>query len=94
MTSKRTDQSYGLPAPITKLTYEQDLKLRVLHDRLQETYHDNKDDVITLLMALQHQNFVLGNSITNLVNKWPSIHEDIIFIGPSERISKEIRSKE
>ena len=23
------------------------------------------------MMALQHQNFVLGNSITNLVQKWP-----------------------
>ena len=77
MTSKRTDQSYGLPAPITKLTYEQDLRLRVLHDRLQETYHDHKDDVITLLLALQHQNFVLGNSITNLVNKWPKVQPTI-----------------
>jgi hypothetical protein len=71
---------------------EQDLKLRVLNDRLTENYHDLKDDVITLVVALQHQNFVLSNSITNLVNKWPSIHEDIIFIGPSERISKEIQS--
>ena len=77
MTSKRTDQSYGLPAPITKLTYEQDLKLRVLHDRVQETYHDHKDDVITLLLALQQQNFVLGNSITNLVNKWPKVQPTI-----------------
>ncbi len=77
MTSKRTDQSYGLPAPITKLTYEQDLRLRVLHDRLQETYHDHKDDVITLLLALQQQNFVLGNSITNLVNKWPKVQPTI-----------------
>ena len=77
MTSKRTDQSYGLPAPITKLTYEQDLRLRVLHDRLQETYHDHKDDVITLLLALLQQNFVLGNSITNLVNKWPKVQPTI-----------------
>ena len=50
---------------------EQDLKLRVLHDRITEGYHDKKEDIITLLIALQHQNFVLGNSLTNLVNKWP-----------------------
>ena len=52
---------------------EQDLKLRVLNDKVTENYHDNKEDIITLLMALQHQNFVLANSITNLVNKWPKV---------------------
>ena len=52
---------------------EQDLKLRVLNDRLKESYHDHKEDVTTLLIALQHQNFVLSNSITNLVNKWPKV---------------------
>ena len=50
---------------------EQDLKLRVLHDKLHEGYHEKKQDVITLMVALQHQNFVLGNSLTNLVSKWP-----------------------
>ena len=50
---------------------EQDLKLRVLHDKLQEGYHDKKEDVITLLVALQHQNFVMGNSIENLIKQWP-----------------------
>ena len=71
MTSKTNNQNFGIPEPITKLTMEQDLKLRVLHDKLEEGYHDKKQDVITLMIALQHQNFVLGNSITNLVNKWP-----------------------
>ena len=71
MTSKRTDPSYGIPEPITKLTMEQDLRLRVLEDKLQEGYHDKKEDVITLLMALQHQNFVMGNSIENLIKQWP-----------------------
>ena len=52
---------------------EQDLKLRLLNDRLKESYHDHKEDVITLLIALQHQNFVLSNSITNLVTKWPKV---------------------
>ena len=71
MTSKTNDQYFGIPEPITKLTMEQDLKLRVLHDKLEEGYHDKKQDIITLMIALQHQNFVLGNSLTNLVSKWP-----------------------
>ena len=71
MTSARRDQSYGPPPPITKLTMEQDLKLRVLNDKVREGYHDKEEDIITLLIALQHQNFVLSNSITNLVRKWP-----------------------
>ena len=73
MTSKNKNLSYGPPPPITELTMEQDLKLRVLNDKVTENYHDNKEDIITLLMALQHQNFVLANSITNLVNKWPKV---------------------
>ena len=76
MTSKRSDQSYGLPKPITKLTMEQDLKMRLIEDRLKSG--DVKyEDVVTLFLALQHQNFVLGNSITNLVQKWPKVHPTI-----------------
>ena len=30
-----------------------------------------KEDIITVFMALQEQNFVLANSLTNLVEKWP-----------------------
>ncbi len=56
-----------------------------MHDKLQDSYHDRKDDVITLLMALQHQNFVLGNSLTNLVKQWPqpqtTITEDLPMFG-------------
>ena len=81
MTSKIKGPFYGPPAPITKLTYEQDLKMRLLNDKLIENYHDKKEDVITLVMALQHQNFVLGNSITNLVNHWP--HENHLFVQSS-----------
>jgi len=50
---------------------EQDLKLRVLSDKLEEGYHDKKEDVLTLIIALQHQNFVMGNSIENLIKQWP-----------------------
>jgi len=30
-----------------------------------------KEDIITVFMALQRQNFVLINSLTNLLQKWP-----------------------
>ena len=29
-----------------------------------------KDDIITLLMALQRQNFILGNNLTQLLKQW------------------------
>ena len=73
MTSKRTDPSYGLPAPITKLTMEQDLRMRVTEDKIRQGYHDNKEDIITVFMTLQKQNFVLSNSLTNLVEQWPTL---------------------
>ena len=57
---------------------EQDLTLRIMTDKLEETYHDNKKEIITLILALQKQNFVMGNSLTNLVKHWP--HEEIVFI--------------
>ena len=31
----------------------------------------SREDVNTIFLALQKQNFVLANSITNLINKWP-----------------------
>ena len=41
---------------------EQDLKLRNIYDALNKP-ETQKEDIITFLMALQKQNFVLGNSI-------------------------------
>ena len=76
MTQKNKKLDFGLPNPITKLTYEQDLKMRVLKDRLNETYDDHKEDIITLFLALQKQNFVLGNSLKNLLEKWNTIEEE------------------
>ena len=84
MTSKNNNQNIGPPPPVTKLTVEQDLRMRLLEDRLEAIYHDNKKDVITLFLALQRQNFVLGNSITNLIDNWP--HEEIVFIHSGEGI--------
>ena len=76
MTQQNRKSDYGLPAPITKLTYEQDLKMRILKDKLNENYDNHKEDIITLFLALQKQNFVLGNSLENLLKKWNTIEED------------------
>ena len=69
---------------------EQNLKLRQISDRLNSGDVDYKD-IVTVFLALQKQNFVLANSMINLVNKWPTLHEDIIFIGTSKGIPKEIQ---
>ena len=76
MTSKGKNQSYGIPPPITELTLQQDLKLRQLEIQLKRDDIDIKD-VITVFLALQRQNFVLSNSLTNLVNKWPKVQPTI-----------------
>ena len=42
-------------------------------------------DFATLFIALQHQNFVMANSIKNLLKKWPKdppiINEDLTMFG-------------
>ena len=73
-----------IPAPVTKLTVEQDLKMRIIKDKLTEGYNNNKEDIIEVFMALQRQNFILGNSLTNLVKHWP--HEEIFLVHPSQGI--------
>ena len=83
MTQKNKKLDFGLPNPITKLTYEQDLRMRILEDRLNSVYHDHKKDIITLFLALQKQNFVLGNSLTNLLKKWTTIEEEALKYGIS-----------
>ena len=87
MTQKNKKLDFGLPSPITKLTYEQDLRMRILEDRLNQTYHDHKKDIITLFLALQKQNFVLGNSLSNLLAKWTTIEEEALKYGISSEIS-------
>ena len=72
MTSKRSDQSYGLPPPITELTVEQEFALKKLELKL-ESGEVKYEDLATIFIAMQHQNFVLANSITNLVHKWPKV---------------------
>ena len=70
MTSKEKNLNYGPPPPITKLTTEQDLKIRLIADKLKQK-HVSKEDIITVFLALQKQNFILSNSLMNLVESWP-----------------------
>ena len=72
MTSKKENPSFGPPPPVTELTMEQDLKMRVLEDRLNSGEVDYKD-IVTVFIAMQRQNFVLANSLINLVEKWPKV---------------------
>ena len=70
MTSRNENRNYGPPPPITELTVEQDLKMRLLEDKLNSD-QASKKDIITVFLALQKQNFILANSMINLVKQWP-----------------------
>jgi hypothetical protein len=50
---------------------EQQFKMRRINDTLK---HADKADIITVFEALQHQNFVLSNTVSNLVKLWPTSH--------------------
>ena len=52
-----------------ELTMEQQFKLRQLEDLLKTA---DKEDIITVYLALQKQNFCLSNTVSNLVKQWPS----------------------
>ena len=43
--------------------------MRRLDDLLPKA---DKEDLITVFMALQRQNFVLSNTVSNLVKQWPT----------------------
>ena len=72
MTSTKKNRNFGPPPPITKLTTEQDLKMRLIKDQLNKD-EVRKEDIITVFLALQKQNFVLTNSLFNLIDKWPKV---------------------
>ena len=42
--------------------------MRRLDDLLPKA---DREDLITLMTALQHQNYVLCNTVSNLVKEWP-----------------------
>ena len=50
------------------MTMEQKFKLKQIELALREA---QKEDIITVFLALQHQTFVLSNNVTNLLKKWP-----------------------
>jgi hypothetical protein len=49
---------------------EQDLKMRQIKDALEKP-ETKKEDIITVFLALQRQNFCLTNNVSNLVKQWP-----------------------
>ena len=50
--------------------------MRVIEDRLNSG-QAKYEDVVTVFLAMQRQNFVMGNSIKNLIDKWPKVHPTI-----------------
>jgi len=56
---------------VTELKMEQKFKLRQIEDALRHP-ESQKEDIITVFLALQHQCFVLSNNVVNLVSKWPT----------------------
>ena len=65
--------------PIIELTLEQDLKMRQIEDALK---HADREDIITVYLALQRQCYVLGNNISQLVKTWP------IHLSTTETVGK------
>ena len=51
---------------------EQEFQLKKLELRLKDG-EVKYEDLATVFLAMQHQNFVLANSLTNLVEKWPKV---------------------
>jgi hypothetical protein len=49
---------------------EQQFRLKQIEEALRNP-ESKKEDIITVFLALQHQAFVLSNSLNNLVKKWP-----------------------
>lgn len=50
---------------------EQQFKMKQIENALRDERTD-KEDIIIVFLALQRQNFALGNSLSNLVKKWPT----------------------
>ena len=44
--------------------------MRQIEDAIRKE-ESAKEDIITVFLALQKQNFVLSNSLTNLLKNWP-----------------------
>ena len=55
--------------PVTQMTMEQEFALKRLTDLLPKA---EKDDIITILLALQRQNYALTNTVKQLLKEWPT----------------------
>ena len=66
MIPSNNNPNSGAQNPLLKLTVEQDFKMRTIEDNLRKNY-DKKEDVITVFLALQRQNFALTNSLKHLI---------------------------
>ena len=55
---------------------EQDFKLVQIEKQLNNP-EAKKEDIITVFLALQHQNYVLSNNIKQLLAQWPQFHPPI-----------------
>ena len=66
MIPKNKHPNSGRPKKPLLLTMEQQFKMRVIEDNLRKHY-SNKEDVITVFLALQRQNFALSNALKQLL---------------------------
>jgi len=57
--------------------------MRQIKDAL-ENPKASKEDIITVFLALQRQNFCLTNNLTNLLKQWPSHPLTMAIPGKSE----------
>jgi hypothetical protein len=51
---------------------EQQFKMKQIENALRHP-DSKKEDIVTVFLALQRQNFALSNSLSNLVKKWPTM---------------------
>ena len=66
MIPKNKHPNSGRPKKPLLLTVEQQFKMRVIEDNLRKHY-DKKEDVVTVFLALQRQNFALTNALKDLI---------------------------
>jgi hypothetical protein len=71
MISPIKNQDFGIPAPIVGTDNGAAVQTRQIENALEHP-ESKKEDIITIFLALQRQCFVLGNSMSNLVKKWPT----------------------
>ena len=69
--------------PVMELTMEQSFKMRRIEDALKNKELD-VEDLKTVFIALQHQNFVLSNNVKQLLEwgtRQPTTTEDSFNLG-------------